>query len=90
MSWTISVVGKPEKIAEFLDQESERQTGQSKIEFDDAKPHLQALLRQTFAESVDLLPFVKLAANGSGSTIDGKQIRRSCTVSIESFYTKLV
>lgn len=36
MSWSVSFLGKPDKVVEALELESTKQTGQCKIEYDDA------------------------------------------------------
>jgi hypothetical protein len=73
-------------------------TGQSKVEWDEAKPHLIALVKGNFMSEEYLkqypsqsVPLVKIDASGSGSAkSDGTQLQRSCTVKIESIYTNLV
>lgn len=93
MSWSINFTGKPEKFAEYMDKESERNSGNSKEELDAAKPHLVALVLENFKDASyphGGTPLVKVKACGSGTTnrIDGqiKQVQRSCEVSIEPIY----
>lgn len=86
MSWSFSAIGTPEKIASALDVESTKMSGQSKLEFDAAKPHLQALLRENFAPEDMGARIVNFAASGSGSATDTHQINRSCSVKIEPMY----
>lgn len=101
MSWSFSAIGTPEKIAAALDEESGKLSGQSKVEFDDAMPHLQALLRQNFvAEGSGYTPpLVEFSASGSGSALtprdpDGgltgevKQLQRQCSVAIKPMYAR--
>jgi micrococcal nuclease len=90
MSWSFSAIGKPKNVAAALDAESEKQTGECKVKFDDAKLHLQGLLAQVFSENEDNTPVVKLTASGSGYAKDGNQVQRNCSVLLETFYTKLV
>ncbi len=92
MSWSVQLIGNPENIAKALDEHSGTLSGQSKVEFDDAKPHLAYLVTQNFADASTnyVVPLVKLNASGSGSVKDGIQVQRSCTVLIEPFYSKLV
>lgn len=77
MSWSVNYIGKPEKIAEALEQQSEKLTGQSKTEFDAALPHLCALVKQNFNKAGDYI--VQLDANGHG--YDGFN---NCNVSIKA------
>jgi hypothetical protein len=102
MSWSIQFVGAPDKVVAALEAQSEKFNGQSKVEYDDAKPHLIALVQQNFvAEGEDgfLAPLVRLQANGSGSALaqkldqkfdPPKQIQRSMSVHLESIYGVLV
>ena len=90
MSWSISVIGKPENVVKALHEESAKQTGQCKIEFDDALPHLVGLVTQNFWPAEGEARVIELVANGSGYSKDGQQISRDCTASIKRFYTKLV
>jgi len=88
MSWSISLIGRPDKIAAALQEQSGKLTGQSKLEFDDALPHLTALVGQNFAVDGNgyLLPLVKLEASGSGTAKGEQQVVRSCTVKVEPIY----
>lgn len=105
MSWSIALIGKPENVVKALHQESEKLSGQSKIEFDDAKPHLIGLVEQNFnSNHPDSVPVIKLTASGSGGssretvtdaatgavTVTTKQHYRSCTAAIDNFYARLV
>jgi len=82
MSWSITLIGTPVNINAALDAESEKLTGMSKTEFDDAKPHLQQLCLQNTCENQPDRA-IKLSANGHGSMRDGKWEYRNCNVSIE-------
>jgi hypothetical protein len=91
MSWSFSAIGTPDKIAEAIEAESEKLAGQSKLEFDEAKPHLVGLVKQNFAKDPGYSPPVmNFSASGSGSARGDEQIHRSCSVKIESMYTKLL
>ncbi|HUX61292.1 MAG TPA: hypothetical protein VMV32_08260 [Ignavibacteriaceae bacterium] len=91
MSWSIGFIGKPENIHAAIEKESEKLSGQSKIEFDDAAPHLIALVEQNFDNRENPCPItLKIHASGSGFADTGGQHNRSCTVLIESFYEDLV
>lgn len=79
MSWSISAVGKPEELVEALDMKSIQLAGQSKIEYDNALPHLKALVQQNFGTGGN----IQLSAHGSGLEFDRQQLNRSCSVSIK-------
>jgi len=85
MSWSFSAIGTPEKIVEALETESGRLTGESKVEFDAAKPHLAALLRENRSEGATPV-VLNLSASGHGS---GEKYR-NCSVKIEQCHTKLL
>lgn len=66
MSWSVQGVGKPEALKRLLQKNSEQLTGQSKEEFDQARPHLEALI--DLNTSGTYWPFaMKLVASGSAS-----------------------
>jgi hypothetical protein len=93
MSWSISLLGRPPKVVKAIEAESERLSGQSKIEFDAAKPHLIGLVMENFLDSSEpgfCEPLIKLEAAGSGSARGDKQLQRTCTAKIETLYTRLV
>ena len=50
MSWSISFIGKPENVEKSQEANSEKLSGASKEEYDDAKPHLIAIVNQNFAK----------------------------------------
>lgn len=88
MSWSITFIGKPENVANALEQYSEKLSGQSKIEYDSALPHFIALTKENFGSIPQVL---KITASGHGQAgSDGEQIQRQCIVSIELFYGTLV
>lgn len=88
MSWSVSFVGKPEKVAEAVEQYGGTLSGQSKEEYEAAAPHMAALARQNFAEVADVL--VQLSASGSGYSKDGKMVNQSCAVELKTSYTKVL
>ncbi len=91
MSWSIAFIGKPDKVAEAIEAEANKLTGASKDEYESAKPHLIALVKQNFVRhngSHEAMLHVK--ANGSGSSTTDGPIERSCQVSIQSIYGVLV
>lgn len=90
MSWSISVVGRPDAIVSALKNESDRLTAASKAEFDEALPHLVALLRQNYNKNGD--PVLELTANGHGviKTGTGEREYCSCNVSLNAFSKRIV
>jgi hypothetical protein len=97
MSWSVQAIGTPEKVAEYLDSYSAELTGQSKVEYDDAKVHLMGLVKENFVSDAYAkrypgvsTPLVKLIASGHGSSTNGDQDNRTCQVQIETFYSKLL
>lgn len=87
MSWSVYFMGTPTKVAAALTAQSETMNGQSKAEYDDALPHLVALVQQNFGNDGEI---VKIAANGRGLSTNGEQTQRHCSVTIESVYGVLV
>ena len=90
MSWSVNFIGTPERINVALDDESARLTGQSRIEFDDALPHLKALVASNFDKNAKQPILVKLVASGSGSADALGQSSRSATISIERMWSNLL
>lgn len=94
MSWSMSFIGKPDALADAVDKFSEKCTGESRVEFDLAKAHLVALIRQNFAQAGQQPPTIKLTASGSGycRTSGGRteRLSRSCCVDLEANYATLV
>lgn len=92
MSWSVSLIGKPENVAAELESYGETLTGVSKDEYEAARPHLVGLTRQNFAVdgSGCIVPTLKFSAGGTGYTKDGVPQNRHCSVTIEPLYAKLV
>lgn len=95
MSWSISVVGNPDNIVKHLREQSAKLTGQSKIEYDDALPHIEGLVNQTFRTELGAtkghnLSALEVQASGSGSAEGETQLSRSCSVSIKPTHFKVV
>ena len=95
MSWSVSLIGKPENVVKALQDESLKQQGQCKVEYDSILPHLVGIVSENFvseegAKNNYVQPMVKLDASGSGSASSTAQLQRSCTVKLEYFYSKLV
>lgn len=95
MSWSISLIGTPPKLKEALQARSAKETGQCKVEYDAALPHLVGL-EQNFDQEGSPQPLVAIEAQGSGYCQSGgggmpeKQLRRNCTVKITPFYGTFV
>ena len=85
MSWSITVLGKPEAIIKALDEHSGTLTGQSKEEYDEAKPYLQGLVALAVGEG----PMVKVIASGHALFKEGQKTDGSIHVSITQEYIKL-
>jgi len=85
MSWSISFIGKPEKVVEALTAQSAQLSGESKKEYDSALPHLVGLVNENFGTPYP----VKLAASGHG-TIYTDRSDRQLSASIEIVYGLLV
>lgn len=79
MSWNIAFIGKPENVATALQQHSEKLDGQSKVEFDNALPHIIGLVNQNYGQNVHN---IKVLANGHGVK-NGEHSYGSCQVNIE-------
>lgn len=87
MSWSITAEGRPAEVVEKLQAYGASLTGQSKVEFDDALPHLVGLVNQNHvaADVTDMvLPHLRIAAYGSGSTRGAKEVCRSCAVDLKT------
>lgn len=81
MSWSVSYIGKPEAIKRKLVEESARLTGQSKEEFDSAKPALDNLLDQNLENGV-----VQLNAHGHATITDGVKTYGNCGGRVENYW----
>ena len=87
MSWSLTLIGKPENVVAALEARSAKMEGQTKIEFDSALPHMAALVKENFGTDN---PVVKLVANGYGYANGGEQVQRNLAISIERIYAELV
>ena len=92
MSWGVSFIGKPANVVKALEEVSGKEVGQSKIEYDEALPHLIGLVNQNFVnpDAGEEQPTIQIKATGSGYASNGVQMRRQLSVTIESNYVKLV
>jgi hypothetical protein len=90
MSWSVSLLGTADRIAETLETYGVNMLGQSKVEYEAAKPHLIGLVKQNFV-SQGQATLLDLEASGSGSVdAEGHVTTRSCTVKMTPQYKKLV
>lgn len=80
MSWSFYAIGNAADFAAELDRQCGLCTGDSREEFEAAKPHLAALIALNTAG--DLPAIVKIEANGSASKSGGKVVSSSCNVQI--------
>lgn len=93
MSWSVSLIGSAKAVAKALDAYGETQGGQSKVEFDEAKPHLQGLALANIGNGV-----LHLMANGHAtfsatpSLADFGQVKTygTCNVTIATLSGKIV
>jgi hypothetical protein len=91
MSWSIAFVGKPKNVAAAISAAAEKMSGQTKVEFEDAAPHLAALVEQNFNKGDGAsIPLVKISASGSGYAKGEEQLQRNINVSIENIYAEVV
>jgi hypothetical protein len=81
MSWSISVFGTVAGVKAALATECARYSGQSRKEFDDARPHLEGLLDQIVIPKGQL---VRLVANGHATFnhVDGQDVKTFGHVSV--------
>jgi len=75
MSWTIGFIGTPDKVVGAMETETQKYSGLSKEEYEQALPHLVALVKQNFnKEGGDYKqPIIKINASGSGYTVNGRR-----------------
>lgn len=85
MSWSIVAKGTAQEIAGELEKYRASLSGQSQIEFDDARPAIETLLMQNFEHREHLPPGPRMVLNayGSGAVENGRQLYRNCTVRLE-------
>lgn len=84
MSWSVSFIGTPNKVADALDKHSETLAGQSLVEYDDAKPHLINLVKGNVSQ------FVSVTANGHSIFTSGVKTGGNLSVKIEPTYVNFV
>lgn len=79
MSFSVSLLGRPEAIKDNLFKESERLTGQSKEEFDAIAPALTMILDHI----VNPQGVVHLSVHGHAAFADGVKTFGQCNVEIK-------
>lgn len=84
MSWSVSFIGKAENVAKALKENSNKLSGLSKTEYDDALPHFIGLVEQNFQKTADS-PLIQITAAGHGH-----DNYRQCTCSIQHLGGQLV
>ncbi len=95
MSWSVTMMGTPPKVAEALREYANTLTGQSREEYEAAMPHLVALVEQNASPANPHAPgyqrLVHLQAGGHGSRDkDGNWVERNCAVTLSNSFTKLL
>lgn len=64
MSWSIGFIGSPENISKALNENSGKLTGNSKQEYDNALPHIEALVNQNRNKTYGVV--LQVTASGHG------------------------
>lgn len=87
MSWSISFIGKPEKVVEALEAHSSKLDGYSKVEYDKALPHMVGIVKENFGNEGEL---VKCTASGHGYIVNNVPQQGHLNCEITSIYGILV
>lgn len=90
MSWSVSYLGKAEKIVEALQKQSETLSDYSKEEYDAALPHMVALVSRNFNKNNSDYPLIRFSASGHGSKVNGEEVESNLQMNIEHVYSLLV
>lgn len=90
MSWSFSCIGTPEAVARALDENQSQLTGQNLEEYQEALPHLKALVALNVPSDGKYPVTLDLEASGSASFINGEKNYGSCSVNIKPVHRKLV
>lgn len=86
MSWSVNFIGSIDNIKAAVEAESQRLTGQSKQEFDEAKPHIIGLLDQNVTQT----PMYNLSANGHGTWNGKEYVNKYLGLKLETVHAKIV
>ena len=91
MSWSLSCIGKPTAVLEYLNHTESGLTGSSLEEFRGVKPHIEALIKANFTklEGIDDPTIIELDASGHNYQSD-KQSGGDCSVNVRKFHRRLV
>ncbi len=84
MSWSLYLMGTPQGVLKELDSYGETLSGQSKEEFLEAKPHLQALVALNLGENQN----VTLNAAGHATFNNGEKTFSNVNVTLAPLYGK--
>lgn len=87
MSWSVLFIGEPEKVVKALNENSDKLSGYSKTEYDNALPHMVALVQQNFGNINQL---VKIVASGHGYIENGVPKQSTLTCEVSQIYGVLV
>jgi hypothetical protein len=82
MSWSVSFVGKPEKVIAALNADIAKLSDQSLAEYQDVLPHLTGLVEQAAGPRV----CVRLRAAGHATRINGTKTEGHISVSLDQEY----
>lgn len=88
MSWSVSFIGTPTAVAKALDSYADSwSAGQSKDEYDAAKPHIIALVQENVG---GVGRVVQVTASGHATITDGVKTYGTCTASVTGLSGTLV
>lgn len=92
MSWSLHIVGVPEKVCEKIDEYSTTLTDFSKVEFDEVKEHLKGICKQVVNNPDSIGSYgslIALSASGHGTFKDNVKQSGQITVKLDPFYGTL-
>jgi len=87
MSWSMNCIGTAAAIKAELARQSAQLTGQSKVEFDEAKPAIETILSQNVGQGPALLSF---EGNGHANFTDGVRTYGTCSIKVTPLSSRLV
>ncbi len=87
MSWSVTVIGEPPKVAKALEEYAATLDGQSRKEFESVKAHFQAILEQIIGGG----RLVEITACGHANfdAQTGEKTYGEVQVSVKPFWAKL-
>lgn len=86
MSYSVSFVGSADKVVDLLTDYSNKTSGQSKIEYDSALPHILAIVKLNSPGITESIAAVKVSAYGHSTTNGEEVVSSSCSVTVERIY----